>query len=69
MVAKFSWTLFRKQLFQVEVNWIYHQKDLVESFEALNAKFVLVRDDNVMQFGGEQVVSHFWQLSDNLYFP
>lgn len=29
---------------------------------------MLVRDDNVMQFGSKQVVSHFWQLSDNLYF-
>ena len=41
---------------------------MVEGFETLNASFMLIWDDNVMKFCGEQVVSHFWQLSDNLNF-
>ena len=59
VVAKLLGLLLREDLLQVQLNIIYDHEDAVEGFQGLLALSLFVWNDDIMQFCGKHIVSHF----------
>lgn len=57
-----------EDLFQVMIYVIDDQKYLIECLKWFNSYTIFVWYYYVMQFSGENIVSHLWELSQNLDF-